>query len=588
MVNSLSINGFFPIYLMVLAITFDPSQATERGTAGFLPVDHYVAANGLYSNQNTAFHHHLALSEANSGEQKTDTSSRYILIHVDGVSSHYLQQELRAGNLPNLKRGFYPQGWIGEAVTYLPSKTPMVISSVREGSSIEEGALVSWTGEDSQSGRSFSKWDTFRMMLSSKSRLAVSNLLYGTPVLDRLNGIALGNLPDFLQQYRVLEYYWYPIDTYGHFYGEEAYLHKLRVFDKHIGKLLDRLDDEVNLIIYSDHGMVFGQGVETDEILQERYPQIRSTSYPNVYLRAGEDPGKIAERIVDETPVDFTFWQNDEEEVTGYHRKGVMHFRFNPENRTYRYEFEGEDPLGYYQAGYRGEPLNADQWLELTWDLSYPLAPLKIIHLLRNPAAGDILTFLEEGKYSRTGYSDLGNHGGFTRHELSIPILVRGPNLEHMYGRQTMRLQDLMIDMAGADFHRPPDRDRHVSEVRHHIQEEWLHLRLSFSPAYRWAFGSDLTLRDTDRESLYRGWLRADIYRSYLTRLWLGGGVYGETGDRIQGELFLKHEIHIRRFSANTELSTSGNHRFTLEYRVVDPIAVQLTNFRWAGMRFYF
>lgn len=524
------------------------------------------------------------LSSPSAGQP--DGDARYILIHVDGISSWHLMQEMEEGNLPHLKKLFYPDGWIPGGVTYLPSKTPVVIANMKHSTAVEDGGPVSWAGQNRETGDDFSPFDTFRAMISGMSRLTRTNLIYGIPLLDRLNRVALGNLPDYLDQYRVLEYYWYPIDTYGHFYGEDSYREKIREFDRQIGRLAERIGPDVNLVIYSDHGIAFGEGVESDRLLKERFEPVRSASYPNAYLERGVDRREVSIRIVEETPVDFVFYQSGIDEVTGVHREGFLTFRFDPKTDRYSYQAEGGDPLGYHRAGYRGESLTTEEWLEQTWNSDYPMAPVKVFHLLQNPGAGDLLTFFEHGKYGRTEYSSFGNHGGFTRMEMNVPILVRGPDLTHLYGRTTIEIEHLMQEIAAPEP--SPTRDHHYLEMQHELDRESFHLELSFSPLYRWGIGAELTAKEDGLNNPYRVWLQADLFRSYLSRVWVGGGVNGRIDGKAEAELFLKHELHVRRISAKTLLSSTGDHRFTIEARIANAVALRLTNFRRAGLRFYF
>src|SRR5690625_6647233 len=63
---------------------------------------------------------------------------------------------------------------------------------------------------------------SFLQMAFSTSRLSVTNLIYGIQGLHWMAGIALQNSADFLSEYPVVQFYWFPTDTQGHFNGEET------------------------------------------------------------------------------------------------------------------------------------------------------------------------------------------------------------------------------------------------------------------------------------------------------------------------------------------------------------------------------
>ncbi|MEX1212989.1 MAG: alkaline phosphatase family protein [Balneolaceae bacterium] len=514
---------------------------------------------------------------------------QYLLIHVDGISADHLREEWQEGRLPHLKAQFGEAGWIPDAITYLPSKTPMVVSSVRKSTPIQESPLVSWAGADRLTGQPFTGIDTFREMIRSKSRLGMANLLYGIPSLSWLNIVATRNLPDFVSQYPTLEYYWYPIDTIGHFYGEETYLEKIHEFDRHIGSMLEKINPTINVILYSDHGMAFGRGLQTDEQIRERFGEdVRTASYPNIYLSEPDDPahrGEMARRIVSETDIDFVFYLQSEGRVVGIHDHGEMVIIEAPGGHRYRYGVMGQDPLGFTQAGYQGELWSDEEWLEFSYDLDYPAAPSQIFHLLENSSAGDLVTFLEAGRFNQTDYSAEGNHGGFTRQEASIPIFFRGPDLTMLEGRETIALNNLMKEIGSPDFDRTPRRDRHHLYGSHHLRQDEQRLGLTLSLHYRWQLGGELHLHRDNLDDRYNTWIAGDIFRSYIARVWVGMGLQGEMSGKTSGEFHLIHELRYRRWHFQSHFRTHSGNRYRLIFDVAPAIGIEWINFRELGLR---
>jgi hypothetical protein len=519
----------------------------------------------------------------NSEEKKP---AKYILIHLDAVASYYLETEMEKGNLPNIQRTIEDGGLISHAVTYFPSKTPTVISSLRYGTPIEETTLVGWVGENRETGEIIGGTRTFLKMMWSKSRLAATNLLYGIPGLDRLAGIALDNVPDYLEKYRTLEFYWYAVDSYGHFFGEDRFIYKLHVFDKHFGRLMNRLDDNVNVIVYADHGMLFGEGVRTDENISKTFGErVRKVHYPNVYIEDGSDIITLAQDIVNETNIDFTFHRSGINQITGYFQDGEIHIR--KENSRFCYSHENSDPFGYDQIGYEGECFTADEWLEMTYDHEYPVVPIQIFGFLTNPGSGDIITLLDKPKFSQTSYSRRGNHGGITNRDISVPIILKGPDVEFLYDRNTMWLQNLFNEVDNADFYYTPPRSEHYISMWHQPDRNVNTIQLALSPYYRLALGSELHFTDPAYFDHYQFWGKFDLFRSYLARVWIGAGMDIENGEP-QPMGFIRHELSYRGLSAISTLSTTGNHRFSLEYRFAPPFSLQVVNFNSFGLRVHF
>lgn len=516
----------------------------------------------------------------------TEPSPKFIVIHVCSFSSYYLNSEMETGNLPNLQATFGQHGMIENVITYLPSKTPNVISSLRSGTPAEESRLISWTRADRESGEVVSSGAILREMVFSKPRIALPTWFYGTPVLHRLAGVALPNLPELLNEYHVLEFYWFPIDTYGHFHGEEHYLRKLRQFDKHFGRLMRRLDEDVNVIIYSDHGMVFEEGVDIyDEVKSVAGERITAISFPNIYIDDSGQAEATAKIVVEETRADFTFYRSDVNRVNGFHNRGSVTIR-NEADQIF-YSYEGEDPFGYYEQGYNGQGLTRLEWLELTYDMEYPASPVSIYSYFSNPRAGDILMLFDDTKFSRTNYSRRGNHGGFTYRDMRVPVLLKGPELEFMYGREALWLQDLFLEIDNVPFGHTPSRDRHYLNWWYNPGTDLNTMQVSFSPYYRSRVGTEFAFTQSLDVDNYYFWGKFDLYRSYLSRFWLGAGIETD-GQDVSLVIFLRHELHYRRLTARSSLSTAGNHHFALAFRVAPPLSIQIVNFNSAGLRLHF
>lgn len=515
-----------------------------------------------------------------------------ILIHLDAASSLHVLQEMDKGNLPNLETFFGDHGRIDHTITYFPSKTPAVISSLRFGESIREIPLPGWVWVADKTEQSFVRTiGTFLRMVFSKSRISTTNVLYGIRGLHWLAGPALVNTADYLKDYNILEFYYYNVDTQGHFNGEEAYIEELIKFDHQIGRLMKRLDDDVNVIIYSDHGMTFGTGIEIESALEELMGDVlEDYSYPSVFINDVNQVGDYAERIVEETDIDFTFFRSSETQVKGFHENSKIYFNKNYEDVTINYEFEGQDALGYNSRGYQGEFLNQNEWLEFSNTFKYPMAPVNLFYYFDNPVSGDIVVLFDETKFPQTGYSSSGNHGGFTYRDMTVPLFLKGPILEEFHNKDYYWLPNLFQDIEGIDFDQYPQRERHYIASRYDFRRNRTVTDFTISPSYRIKYGVTAYNSDFDNLSTFDRvdfTAMGDLYRSYLSRLWIGVGA--EVKNSELNPIFkLQYDLHIRKFVLHNSYATHRNFEFRLSFEATPWLALETVNFTSLGIRYDF
>lgn len=514
-------------------------------------------------------------------------SDKLILIHVDGLSLSHVMEEAEQGNLPNLMSYFGQEGIIKNTVTYFPSKTPTVISSVKDGVTPENAALAGWIQTDESGSGVKGMVSTFLTMAFSTPRMATTNLIYGIPLLDNLAGPAMQNIPTYLRDYDVIQFFWYKTDTHAHFYGEKAYIKQLRVFDRDFGKLTNRLPSNVNIIIYSDHGLTFGKGVElgddVDEIIGD---DLLAYSFPTLYLKHLDNVEIHARNLVDQTPIAVTFYKSGNQKVTGIHENGE--FFFKEENGTVQYSFTGEDFLGYTQFGYDGSGLDVDDWLRLTYKSDYPMAPVNIYYFMQNRSAGDIITLLNPDEYNQTGYSSKSNHGGFHRADMISPMFIKGDAVESLRGRDYFWLPNLFKELDEFEVDAEPNRDRHYLSSSYNLRSGKAVTELAISPTYRVYYGANLYWdRELDRDQI-DVWGQVDIFRTFLSRLWVGGGVEIDTENKFSPFLKLRYDFHLRKLIIQNFYSTNRDFQVRLSYEVTSAVAFELTNFRSLGLRIDF
>jgi hypothetical protein len=205
--------------------------------------------------------------------------------------------------------------------------------------------------------------------------------------------------------------------------------------------------------------------------------------------------------------------------VIGYSDQGK--FIFEEKEGKFRYLFEGKDAFDYYSSGYNGEWLTALDWLSHTRESRFPAVPPNIYNLLSNEKAGDIVIVINPPKIPYTNLHYRANHAGITDTDLMIPILLKGPELEHLYNREEMWLHNLYPSIPELSFKNlEPEREKNsFSFWGSGNQENNLGYEISLSPDYRWNLGFRFS------DDIYRSWLEYDLYSSYLIRLWTGVGL---------------------------------------------------------------
>lgn len=459
---------------------------------------------------------------------------RYLIIHLDGVPADLLQREAAAGRLPALERAFAGGGRIDRALSLFPGGTEMIYPRLKARSYTAPGLPVAWAAFDRKGERVITKADNFLRLRAALPRRARYQLVEGFGRGDLTAGLVLLNLPELLQRQRVVEFFWFPTDGAGHMSGEEGQLRSLRNFDFWFGLMLSRLDQEgLNLLLYTDHGMVFsrGEGRIIGVVRQVVGADFRFYQYPNIYLKDGADPARVAAELAARPEIDFAFYRSGECEIQGLSKTGRMLITRKEGRFAYAWTGEGPDPFGYAAAGYRGQPLTADEWLELTADTGFPAVPANLGMYLTNPDAGDVVVVLNPPRRDVALLSRRAGHMGVTSGDLQVVVWYKGPDLDALAGRRTLWLhtlyQELQLD---------PREGAAREEQRLTLMDgAW---SLSLSSAARW----QLELGGKDRGFCT---VRYDLWSTYLTRLWVGAGVAGLGDAPLEPEESLAFEVNI-------------------------------------------
>jgi len=515
-----------------------------------------------------------------------EASPKFLIFHLDAVSSQNFFQYMEDGDLPNLKAVFEDGHMIHHGLSLYPGGTETAVPHLKEGIDNSTGG-VGWGCYDREKEKVVSWSETFFYLFSHIARRAKACFIYGAPGLDTFAFLPFLNIPELLETYGVIEFYWFTTDSLGHLFGPKLYEASIRRFDRYFGNLVKKLNlDEVNLIVYCDHGMSFGrfinveQGSEIERIVGD---DLKVFIHPNVYLKDPDKKDQVARDIVSESEIDFTFYRENPHRVIGYSDQGKMIFEGKEEK--IRYLFEGEDVLGYYSAGYKGEWLTDLEWLSQTRDSRFPGVPPNIYNLLLNEMVGDIIIVINPPKIPIFWLRYPANHAGLTNTDLMMPILLRGEQLKHLYHREEMWLHNLYTSIPELSFeNNEPAREKNsFSFWGNGYDKHNLGFKMSLSPAYRWNFGFHYG------DNIYRSWLEYDLYSSYLMRLWTGAGLQ-YNGQNLDALVQARLQIDLGKiqFNYGGQFTREGWEINTKElvYQINDRLALEWLIPNGFGMSF--
>jgi len=451
----------------------------------------------------------------------------FLIFHVDAVAAVDLDRMIADGRLPNVARAF-DGGSAHEALSLFFVATPVIYPRMHGRADLSVLGGIGFGGYDRETGTVVGDLAGFLSLVAAVPRRAATCFLYGVPYLDGLAGLAMQNLPDLLERYCVIEFFWFSSDAMGHLYGAEAHAASLERFDAHLGRLLARLDlDGLNLILYTDHGLTFtDQTVDVGAILEREVgDDLIYFKYPNLYLREPSTAPALALSLTRSGDLDFAFYRPEGGAVEGY-AYGTF-IRIEADGDGIRYLAAGSDPFGYDALGYAGEALTPDAWVALTIGERYPAAPPNVFQYLQNRDVGDLVVGLNPPRIP-LGVLTQGGHSGLIDTDLVVKVLARGPQVEPLREGGVAWLPDLYRDLPDIAFGYEPERERHEVELRYRLDALMPSVRLSLSPAYRTRWTIDIA------PSEWALWSEHDVFASYLTRWWFGVGVGGCGSERVQ------------------------------------------------------
>ncbi len=170
-----------------------------------------------------------------------EASPKFLIFHLDAVSSQNFFQYMAEGDLPNLKAVFEEGHMIHYGLSLFPGGTETAVPHLKEGVDNSTGG-VGWGYYDRKKEKVIPSYKTFFYWLSYLPRRAKPCIIYGIPGLDPFMFFPLLNVPELLETYGVIEFYWLTTDSLGHIMGPKLYEASIRRFDRYFGNLVKKLN----------------------------------------------------------------------------------------------------------------------------------------------------------------------------------------------------------------------------------------------------------------------------------------------------------------------------------------------------------
>lgn len=439
----------------------------------------------------------------------------YLIIHVDAVPSRLFFEEYDAGHLPNIKAVFDDGKLVRHAVSPFFAGTEMLYPRLKTGAGPDQPLPITWEMYDRNSGRHISRIETQVILFSHLPTYSLTQIIHGIPGMDYLSGWALLNTPRLLDEYDIVEFFWFITDSYGHVFGEEAQRESLLILDEFLGILMKQLGSKpVNLVIYADHGMsMFERTYDAESAMAETAGDNEQfVYYPNLYLKDRTLAATTAEQLANRDEIDFAFYRADEFLIIGIHKEGQVMFR--SEGNLITYSCEGPDPFGYADLGCLGRPLSDQDWLEMTCTSRYPAVPVQIVRYMDNALSGDIVAVLNPPKGLRTTVGFCGCHTGFVDTDCVVGVLMKGPDIDPSQIPDTFWLYEMYSQVLKIDPQNPTKADRAKNFFM--VSDGGIDLQLS-------AFRNNTALSIGPQEWTFIG--ETTIARSFITQVRAGLGL---------------------------------------------------------------
>lgn len=449
-------------------------------------------------------------------------SRPYVIFHLDAISSKVFFEMFDAGLLPNISALFSGGAVMPYAVSPFMPGTEMVYPRMKRGTPVSSDDPVGWKTINRYTGGWRTWFENCLALWKWFPRYTLTEATIGA-ILEPVSALSIVNIPRMLRDFGVVEFFWFATDAIGHIKGVEAQKASVARFDAVLRPVLDyvrRSPDEVNVVLYCDHGMsMIEEYVDTEAAMAEAAGERAVLCfYPNMYLADPMCAPEVGQALAARHEVDFAFWREGDALIVGGHDHGTVLFDYDDERISYTHL--GDDPFGYYDLGYRGERLTDAEWLKLTCRSLWPAAPVQVVRYMQAEESGDVVVITNppKGMPSTEGYVAL--HKGIAASDCTVPVLMAGPDIALNPVPESMWLHTLHSEVLGIDALAA----RRSTREPNSLTLSGAGVRLTLSPAPSLLLHSELSGDD----SIFL--CETDPFRSFNARLWIGAGIANRGG----------------------------------------------------------
>src|SRR5690554_3272895 len=161
----------------------------------------------------------LFFSIGNMSVNAGTENDKFLVIHLDAISSLDLFEQLELGYLPNLAEIFSKGQMIKHGVTLFPGGTEIMLTRLKKGLDNSEGPVVGWGYFQQDTGRKMTTVPVFLKKLRHLDARSRDHYLLALPPLHHLAGLSLLYLERIWETQDVIEFYWFNTDLAGHMFG---------------------------------------------------------------------------------------------------------------------------------------------------------------------------------------------------------------------------------------------------------------------------------------------------------------------------------------------------------------------------------
>ncbi|MBP7165086.1 MAG: hypothetical protein KBB15_05470 [Firmicutes bacterium] len=448
----------------------------------------------------------------------SDLPSRpYLVFHLDAISSAAFFEMLDAGLLPNISALFSDGVTIPYAVSPFLPGTEMVYPRMKRGTPASSDDPIGWETINRSTGERRTYTENVLGLWQWLPRYALSEATIGV-VCRPVTALSIVNTRRMLRDFDVVEFFWFATDAIGHTKGIEGQKLSVAQFDAMLRPVVEYVRSapgSVNLVLYCDHGMsMIEEFVDIDRAMTDVAGERAVLCYyPNLYLTDPMYAPEIAQALAARREVDFAFWREGDSRMVGAYDSGTVVLDYEEDRISYIHE--GEDPFGYYDLGYRGEPLTDSEWLSLTCRSPWPAVPVQIVRYMQAEQSGHVVVISNPPKGIPTIGRYIALHKGLAALDCTVPVLMSGPDILLEPVPESIWLHTLYSEVLGVD----PLAARRPLREPDSLTLSATGARLTLSPS------PSLLLHAEASSDASVFLCETDLFRSFNTRIWIGAGV---------------------------------------------------------------